>query len=337
MRIRLTDSPSIRFLISISGLLVLAFLLPEAGQKGGWLFSQYTVPCAIIGIFFLQGLLLKGADWAQSVKRWPLHLSIQLGIYLLWPTMLCVLMLLVPASWPNSLRMGILFLAVLPTTLSTSTVFTTLAGGSVVTALTNVALSSFLSVLIVPLVFLGVSSGFSVELMSPVIFKLILWMLLPLVCGQWVGKHFAALKERFQPKRIATINTRLVLYIAFCAFCEQASSALALDSMSLVVAEVLCFTFVALGFMHALAVGVAMITTSDPSERVAAVYCIAQKSLGAGIPMATLILPQVGIERVPDPALFMVPILCYHPFQLLLGSYLAPFLRCWLGGKSDQS
>lgn len=78
-----------------------------------------------------------------------------------------------------------------------------------------------------------------------------------------------------------------------------------------------------------------------PGDTIAVVFCGSQKSLTTGRTPALLLhsnafsndLP-VGMPILqtifPDDASITVPLLVYHPMQIVLGNYLTPSLQRWL-------
>jgi sodium/bile acid cotransporter 7 len=50
-------------------------------------------------------------------------------------------------------------------------------------------------------------------------------------------------------------------------------------------------------------------------------FCASQKSLATGLPLASSIL--VAAPGVVDPATVLIPLLCYHPVQLVLAGWLS--------------
>jgi sodium/bile acid cotransporter 7 len=54
------------------------------------------------------------------------------------------------------------------------------------------------------------------------------------------------------------------------------------------------------------------------SERVTALFCGSKKTLASGVPMARLIF-----GAAPDLGLILLPIMLYHPLQLVVGGWLA--------------
>ena len=65
------------------------------------------------------------------------------------------------------------------------------------------------------------------------------------------------------------------------------------------------------------------------ADRVAAIFCGSKKTLASGVPMARLIF---GAH--PGLGLILLPIMIYHPLQLVVGGWLAGRWAARLGGET---
>ncbi|XP_071388321.1 sodium/bile acid cotransporter 7-like [Centroberyx affinis] len=65
-----------------------------------------------------------------------------------------------------------------------------------------------------------------------------------------------------------------------------------------------------------------------PADTVAIMFCSTHKSLTLGIPMLKIVF--AGYEHL---SLISVPLLIYHPAQILLGSLLVPSIRGWMTSR----
>ncbi|XP_052449178.1 sodium/bile acid cotransporter 7-like [Carassius gibelio] len=64
------------------------------------------------------------------------------------------------------------------------------------------------------------------------------------------------------------------------------------------------------------------------ADSVAIMFCATHKSLTLGIPMLKIVFE--GYEHL---SLISVPLLIYHPAQILLGSVLLPSIKTWMSGR----
>ena len=63
------------FILALGVAILMAYLTPEVGRRGGWIRSEYTVTYGcVIFIFFLTGLSVKVAALKHALTAWKLLL-----------------------------------------------------------------------------------------------------------------------------------------------------------------------------------------------------------------------------------------------------------------------
>ena len=306
---------------------MLAWVAPEIAAKGGWLRPELTTKLGVMLIFLLQGLQLPTAQMRAALGQTRLHVVVQGMTFIGFP-LIGVATAWVFGRWlPPELVVGLVFLSVLPSTVSSAAVLTATAGGNTAGAICNAVISSLLGIVLTPLLLglaLGAGGGAGGGATSAVaidaggvVWELVKLILLPLVAGQllrlrlgdWAGRH---------KKRIGTVNTAVILFIVFAAFCDASR------------AEV--WTRGGAGtplLALAIAAGLFVLTTAATralvraaglggGDAVAAEFCAVQKTLASGVPLA-------GVIFAGDPrtGLILLPLLVYHPLQLSLHGALA--------------
>src|SRR5262249_9538487 len=142
----------------------LAFLFPSAGAKGVWLHPDLINNVGVALILFVQGLAMAVERMKAGAGNWRLHLIIQGFTFLVFPVVGWVFHEATRAFWPGepgALRDGFLYLCVLPSTVSTSVVLTSVARGNTPAAIFNAGVSNILGVMFTPLLvrFLMQASG----------------------------------------------------------------------------------------------------------------------------------------------------------------------------------
>ncbi|XP_052546093.1 sodium/bile acid cotransporter 7 isoform X4 [Tympanuchus pallidicinctus] len=131
--------------------------------------------------------------------------------------------------------------------------------------------------------------------------------------------------ERKKPP-FGTISSCVLLMIIYTTFCDTfANPNIDLDKFSLIVIVFIIFS-VQMSFMFL----TFLFSTRDdsgftPADTVAIVFCSTHKSLTLGIPMLKIVF--AGYEHL---SLISVPLLIYHPAQILLGSLLVPTIKSWM-------
>jgi solute carrier family 10 (sodium/bile acid cotransporter), member 7 len=112
------------------------------GSRDRFLHPELVNNFGIALILFLQGLSLAFEKLKSGASNWKLHIIIQSFTFI------------VPLLWtsePTAIRQGLLYLGVLPSTISTSVVLTAVAYGNVAGALFNAVLSNIIGVVLTPL------------------------------------------------------------------------------------------------------------------------------------------------------------------------------------------
>jgi sodium/bile acid cotransporter 7 len=306
------------FVLSLPLAVALAWLLPEAGATGGWLRTEVTSKLAVALIFLFQGVTLPTAALRNGAKQWRLHLLIQSFTFLIFPLFGIGMDAAVGRFFPADLRLGFLFLCVLPSTVSTSVVLTSMAGGNAVGAIFNAALSNVIGVFITPLwvAYLMQASG-QAQTLGPIIREIILLLLLPLLIGQLV--RIAAHRWADQRKKLlGNLGSGLILFLVFTAFCNSVKGRL-WEQQS---AGVLLITVLIVAAVLTLALTGAQLFARwlglNREDTIAAAFCAPQKTIASGIPLAKAIF---GAH--PGLGLILLPIMFYHPLQLIVCGVLA--------------
>lgn len=306
------------FLTGMGLAILLAWLFPGPGAEGGALHPEILTKAAIAVVFFLNGALLSFAALKGGVMRWRLHLIIQSTTFLLFP-LIGGLFLLLAGRWISpDLRIGLFYLCALPSTISSSVAMTAAARGNVPVAIFNAAISSPIGIFITPLwmSLMLQTSGQSLDIVG-VFFDLTLWIIVPLIAGQLarplIGTWLTANKTWAQVADRGSIL--LLVYTSFCdSFAKNVWGSTSSSILSLTVAATLGLFFLVLFTLWKLCDR----GNVDPAARSAVVFCGTKKGLAAGIPMAHLLF-----AGHPGLGLILLPIMIYHPLQLLICTPLA--------------
>ncbi|XP_071609814.1 sodium/bile acid cotransporter 7 isoform X5 [Heliangelus exortis] len=131
--------------------------------------------------------------------------------------------------------------------------------------------------------------------------------------------------ERKKPP-FGAISSCVLLMIIYTTFCDTfANPNIDLDKFSLIIIVFIIFS-VQMSFMFL----TFLFSTRNnsgftPADTVAVIFCSTHKSLTLGIPMLKIVF--AGYEHL---SLISVPLLIYHPAQILLGSLLVPTIKSWM-------
>lgn len=306
------------FLAGMVAAVILAWLMPGPGAQGGSLHPEILTKAGVALIFFLHGVALSFEALKAGTLRWPLHLVIQGCTFLFFPVLGLALFWLAGDRIPGDLKLGFFYLCALPSTVSSSVAMTAAARGNVPAAVFNATLSSLLGVFLTPLwVGLILQSGGNPMPMGKVILDLVIWLVTPLMFGQlcrpWLGS-WAARNKKF----IHLVDRGTILLLVYTSFCDSmkqgvwSGQSLGTVSLTLAVALLIFLTVLTMAGWVCDRMGFSV------EDRIAAVFCGSKKTLASGVPMAQLIF---GAH--PGLSLILLPILIYHPLQLIICGALA--------------
>lgn len=310
------------FTLWLLAAVVLAVLFPEPGATGGIFFSDFTTKLGVFVIFLLQGLGLPTSELAVGYRPKRLHAFVLSWNYLWFPVVSGLLLLPLSFVLPPELRLGFWLLAILPTTVSSAVVFSTVSGGDTSNAIFSTVFSNLLSVLLVPTVavaYLAAETQAHIPL-RPLFTTLFILIILPLIIGQVFRKVVPA-QSTALTKRTKPVGNWIILFIVHCAFANSVQSGFLGQLDAGLVLAVVGGTVVLLLLVSGLAWWSASWLKITRPQRITAFFCASQKSLATGLPLATSIL--ASAPGVVDAAAVLIPLMSYHPAQLVLAGVLS--------------
>jgi sodium/bile acid cotransporter 7 len=306
------------FLIGMVLATALAWAVPGPGAAGGWLYPELLTKAGVALIFFLHGLTLSFASLRAGALNWRLHVVIQGCTFVLFPIIGLALQAALAGRAAPELILGLFFLCALPSTVSSSVAMTAAARGNVAGAVFNATLSSLIGIIATPLwiAFVLKTTG-EARPVWPVVWDLLRWLVLPLTVGQvlrpWLG-DFAA-RHR---SRIGIVDRLTILMLVYTSFCDSFQDGVWLRHGAAQVWAVGGICVVLFALVLALTSWIARRLHFTREDRIAAIFCGSKKTLASGVPMAKLIF---GAH--PALGMILLPIMIYHPLQLVVGGLLA--------------
>ncbi len=307
------------FMLGMPAAVTLAWLLPDFGAKGGPLHTEITTKFAVAFVFFSQGITLPAQALKDGARQWKLHLAVQGFGFGVIPLVGIALDAVVGSHLAPDLRLGLLFLCVLPSTIVMAVALCTVAGGNVAAAIFNAVLSNVLGVFLTPLwvAWLMKSSGQSQSL-GAVLKEISLLLLVPLVVGQVVRRLGLEAWADARRKRLSNLANAVILVIVYAAFCNSVKANLWSSHGWPVFGAVLAGVVVLMAIALTGATVLARVLKFEPADRIVLIISGAQKSLATGVPLAKVIF-----GSIPALGLILLPIMIYHPLQLFICGTLA--------------
>lgn len=306
------------FLVGMVLAVALAWVFPEAGARGGALHPALLNKGAVALIFFLHGLALSFEALKQGTLNVRLHLIVQLSTFLLFPVLGALLFFATRSLLEPELRVGLFFLCALPSTISTSVALTATARGNVPGAVFNATLSSLLGVFLTPL-WLGLLLGSTGQPrdLFPVIADLTQWLVIPLVVGQALRPLLSAFISRYKVI-VSKIDRLTLLLLVYTSFCDSVKGGVWTGHGTTGLIVIFAVSVVLLAVVMTVMASTSRSLGLEDADRITAIFCGSKKTLAAGVPMARLVF---GAH--PGLALILLPLMVYHPLQLLVGGWLA--------------
>lgn len=268
-------------------------------------------------VFFLNGLALSFAAMKAGALRWPVHVTVQATTYVLFPLAGLALTAALGGWMSPELAVGFFFLCAAPSTVSSSVAMTAAARGNVPVAIFNATLSSMIGIVVTPLL-IGWrlhTEGAGMPLGS-VVLDLVTWLLLPLVLGQ-IGRRWLGAWAMRNKKLVQRVDRGTILFIIYTSFCDSIVRGVWSGRTGAVLLAFAGSLVLFYAVFYSVS-GVTRLARFDSGDRIAAIFCGSKKSIAAGVPMAQLIFagdPRLGI--------ILLPLMIYHPLQLVICGVIA--------------
>ncbi|WP_412058262.1 bile acid:sodium symporter family protein [Bartonella sp. DGB2] len=296
---------------------IAASIAPISGALEVW-FSLAT-KLMIALLFFFQGAKLPRQAVVAGMLHWRLHTVVFIVTFIIFPLFGIFIGLAIPNLKESPFYMGILYLCVLPSTIQSSSAFTSIAGGNVPAAIVSASISNLLGLVITPLwVFILFNTAQGSTFLSTGTIKSIFFQLfLPFLIGQIMQRRVGGFIKKHQ-SWTASINLIAIIMVVYLSFCQAMNGGLwrqiSWHDLSIVI-------FVDIGLL-ALIVTLnwwgAKLLRFNRSDRIAITFCGSKKSLGGGVSMANILFS--GIDTIGT---IIIPVMFFYQIQLMVCSVIA--------------
>lgn len=305
------------FTLLLLAIIAVAAVLPAQGVWAtvlGW-----AGQIGVAGLFFAHGAALSRQSIAAGATHWRLHLLILAMTFVIFPLVVIPISWLAPAIMPPALATGFLYLGALPSAVTSSIAFTSMARGNVAAAICAAAASNVFGMMATPFVFmlLAQSTGGHGLDIGHALVQIVVQLLLPFALGQaarpwlggWLDRHATA---------AARYDKAVILLIVYTAFSQFVASGYwrSMPATALVLGLVLCIALLAL--MIGLAIGLSRALKFTREDEAAIVFCGTKKSLASGLPMANVLF-----AGQPGLGFIILPIMIYNQTQIIVGAFVA--------------
>jgi sodium/bile acid cotransporter 7 len=326
------------FLLLIFVAVFLAWLRPSLGviNKDAFLSLQKISTYGVSVIFFFYGLSLSARKLWEGLADWRMHLVIQSATFILFPVLLLTFRPIATSMGIELMWLGVFYLAALPSTVSSSVVMVSLAGGNVPSAIFNASISSLLGIFITPF-WMGIistpgSATMGIETLdtSSVIMKLILQVFLPVIIGMSLHSKWGEIASR-NKSRLKFFDQSIILLIIFTSFCQSFYDKIfenvSFAELLFLLGSMIVLFFIVFGLLSI----ISNLLKFKREDRITVLFCGSKKSLVHGTVMSkVLFAPGAPVGIV------LLPLMLYHALQLMIASILAQRMAMSVKAETEQ-
>lgn len=305
----------------IAGLLIMivaAFIKPGIGMTESAVNLGTVIDIGVILIFFFYGLKLNPSKLRAGMNNWKMHLATQLTTFLIFPLLVLPFYPSIKNTDLEIFWIGMFFLAVLPSTVSSSVVMVSIAGGNIPGAIFNASISGIIGIVMTPFwmgLFLNTQNAESD--FSHILLQLVTQIILPVVAGLLLHRFLINLIIKHL-KKLAALDKVIILLIVYESFSNSFMAGLFKSLSWLALAglftAVIILFFVILNFTGMIAGWM----NFSREDKITLQFAGTKKSLVHGSVFANVLF-----GGVTSAGIWLLPIMIYHSFQLFYISMMA--------------
>jgi len=311
-----------KFVLAIIAIVILAYIFPDWGSKNS------GVPLNLIGsigvslIFFFYGLKLSPEKIKTGLKNWKLHLLVQASSFVLFPILVMAVYPFINSESNYTIWLGFMFLAALPSTVSSSVVMVSMAKGNIPAAIFNASISGLIGIVVTPLwmsLFLQQTTtdfdlgSIYLKLITEILVPVIIGIALQRYLGRYVKKH-----SRF----LTLFDKSIILLIIYKSFAESFEehvfSSVNIKDLGLILLAVLVLFSVVFIIIKQLAT----ILKFNLEDRITAQFCGTKKSLVHGT-----VFSKILFSNTVSVGVILLPLMLFHFIQIFIISIIASKLE----------
>jgi sodium/bile acid cotransporter 7 len=304
------------FTLALLAVVMLASLLPARGW--GAVFFDGLTTVAVALLFFLHGVKLSRQAILAGVGHWRLHALVFAATFIMFPIFgLLLKPLLLPLVTPQ-IYTGVLYLCVLPATVQSAVVFTSIARGNVAAAVCSASGSTLLGVFVTPLLvnLIVLPNGGASSSLLDSIEKILLQLMAPFIAGHLLRPWISGWSQRHAAV-VSLVDRGSILLVVYTAFSASVIEGLWKQVPLSALAGLLAVCAIILALALASTTFAARHLGFDTADEITIVFCGSKKGLANGIPMAKVLFPAQAIGAM------VLPLMLFHQMQLMVCAAIA--------------
>ena len=307
-----------KFVIAIVVSIAIAYFFPQLGASDSPVPMNMISSIGISLIFFFYGLSMSTQAIKNGLKNWRLHVVVQGSTFLLFPLVILMFYPLVKGSEFELTWLSFLFLAALPSTVSSSVVMVSMAKGNLPAAIFNASISGILGILFTPLWIMPFIQQTDIVFdFSSIYLQLITEIVVPLILGLLLRRFWSAWAHRHK-RHLDVFDKFVILLIIYKSFVQSFEdnifSNLSVWDMTIMVVLTLLLFYV----IYNLTGWLGRILNFNRADQITNQFCGTKKSLVHGTVFSEALFGQTSIVGI-----LILPLMFYHAFQILIVSVIA--------------
>lgn len=321
------------FLILVLTVILLAYAYPPLGAT--YLAPQITATwIAVMIIFLLSGISLKSEEFAKALQRLNFNIFVQVFNFGIVSSITYGFSraMISAGALSQSLADGMVIGTCVPITVNMVLVLTKSSSGDEAAAVFNAAFGNLTGVFLSPALVLGYLGVKGAVDLGTVFYKLGLRVLLPLTIGQILHKYSTVVVDfvKKNKKYFKKVQEYCLIFIIYTVFCKTFTKET--DTEAKEVFIMIAFQFILLSSVMMLAwLLLKLAFPEHPKLRVMGLFGCTHKSVAMGVPLINAIY-----EDNPLIGYYTLPLLIWHPMQLVIGSALAPKLSAFVAREEER-
>lgn len=306
------------FVLAIALSIVASYFFPQLGASDSIVPIDTISSIGISLIFFFYGLKLSTEAIRSGLKNWKLHVVVQSTTFVLFPLLVLAFYPLAKDTSHEILWLSILFLAALPSTVSSSVVMVSLAKGNVPAAIFNASISGIIGIMLTPLWLTPFIQQSDIPIdFSDIYVQLATEIILPLAVGLLMRKYWGEFARK-NSRGLSLFDKSIILLIIYKSFVHSFEEKI-FETVSILELILMTGIVVLLFFLvYGLTGWIGKRLNFNREDRITAQFCGSKKSLVHGTVFSKALFGQSSII-----GLILLPLMIFHAFQILIISVLA--------------
>ncbi|MCF1421678.1 bile acid:sodium symporter family protein [Mangrovimonas futianensis] len=306
-----------KFVLAIITVVILAYFFPDLAKEDSPINLGRIGSIGISFIFFFYGLKLSPKEIASGLKNWRLHVLIQATTFLLFPLLVLPFKPLISAE-NETLWLAFLFLAALPSTVSSSVVMVSIAKGNIPAAIFNASISGLIGIVVTPLwIGLFQNQSNSDYDLGQIYLKLLTEILLPVFIGLILHRFLGKFAKK-NSKYLTLFDKSVILLIIYKSFSESFLGKIfeSVNFMDLILIFCLVITIFIIVY---LTIGkISKWLGFSKEDQITAKFCGTKKSLVHGT-----VFSDILFQHTSAIGILLLPLMLFHAIQIFIISIIA--------------